>query len=82
MLGYEEGGKNWAVGAFPRRHTYSPEAIERLFRQFQTGDSRKSPQISADSQPILSPLSYIVSYLSYKSSTGYGEGGHIGAGTE
>jgi hypothetical protein len=33
--------------------------------------SRKSPQISADSQPILSPLSYIaVINLDYKSSTG------------
>ncbi len=47
------------------------------------GGSRKSPQISANSQSILSPLSHIaVSYLSYKSSTGYGEGDHIGAGTE
>jgi hypothetical protein len=47
------------------------------------GGSRKSLQISANSQSILSPLSHIaVSYLSYKSSTGYGEGDHIGAGTE
>ena len=38
-----------------------------------TSDSRKSPKISADSKPIHSPFSYIaVSYLSYKSSTGYG----------
>jgi amino acid transporter len=42
-----------------------------LFRQVKKADSRKYPQISADSQPILSPLSYgAVSYISYKSSTG------------
>jgi hypothetical protein len=37
--------------------------------------SGESPQISADSQPILSPLSYgAVSYLGYKSLTGEGKG--------
>jgi arginase family enzyme len=55
----------------------SPGEVRRLgigqgsLSSLQKGVSRKYPQISADSQPILSPLSYgAVSYLGYKSSTG------------
>ena len=53
---------------------------------YSTGSARSTPRAwtkclaggfsdVAQSQPILSPLSYgAVSYLGYKSSTGYGEG--------
>src|SRR5215204_6317663 len=47
--------------------------LDGVLRSSHTSSARKSRQISADSKPIHSPFSYIaVSYLSYKSSTGYG----------
>jgi hypothetical protein len=46
------------------------------------GNPRRSPQISAYSQRILSPLSRIAgSYFGYRRSTGHGRG-HVDGGTE
>jgi hypothetical protein len=55
------------------RHLWAAFAFRtlRLVREVLAALINDLPEISADSQPILSPLSYIaVNYLDYKSSTG------------